>query len=141
MARLIVEELCRQGLTAFEGNIYDYGVSNDITLKSSGVYDGNLINVQNLSPYPQKIKLLVNCYNERGAVIGSNIINWTLPAYDVLDPLKRDTILLDEYCTNCKAYLIKDGLIQDWNGFSVQPDFSVPYDTAQRLFADSIVLE
>lgn len=141
MARLIVEELCRQGLTAFEGNIYDYGVSNDITLKSSGVYDGNLINVQNLSPYPQKIKLLVNCYNERGAVISSNIINWTLPAYDVLDPLKRDTILLDEYCTNCKAYLIKDGLIQDWNGFSVQPDFSVPYDTAQRLFADSIVLE
>lgn len=136
MARLICEELNRQGYTDFSGIIRDYGVSDSVTLKSTGVYDGKLMDIQNLAPYVQTVTLLVNSYDENGNLIGTKTLKKDLPAFDVLEADKCESLVLDEGAASCRAYLMRGGKLYDWSDAPTERNFAATYNKAQALFKD-----
>jgi lysophospholipase L1-like esterase len=138
IARLITEELIRQGMWRFDSVLSNYGVSKDVTLKCSGVYSGNKLTLQNLRPSEKNIKILVNTYNQYGVLTGTSIKNETLPPYDVLHQQETVTITLNENSLNCKAYLISGSNIISLNDTPQTRIFSTVYDKASELFDERI---
>ena len=136
LARLITEELVRQGIWRFDSKIANYGVSTDVTLKCSGVYSGNKLTLQNLKPSGQTINIIVNTYSSYGVLTGTHKESVFLPAYDVLSPHETVTLTLDDYSSNCKAYLI-NGIIS-LNNTPQERVFSTVYDKACKLFDERI---
>lgn len=132
IARLIAEELIRQGIWRFDGKIPDYGVSDDVLLKCSGVYSGNKLNLQNLAPYAREVQLLINTYNQYGAVTGNKMLTVRLMPYDVLQPDRITDITLDK-TNNCKAYIINNS-IKSINETPQTRNFGTVYNIARQLF-------
>lgn len=138
MARLVAEDLIRQEFAEFiSDKLYIYGASNDVTLKASGIYNINQLDLQNLKPSPQNIKLVINSYDESGALTGCRLEEAELPAFDVLNPSAKTELTLDGVDENSRVYIFKDNKFMSMNS-SVVYGYSVPYETAQELFTDYV---
>ena len=124
--------MIRQGIWRFDGKIPDYGVSDDVLLKCSGVYGGNKLILQNLAPYAREVQLLINTYNQYGAVTGNKMLTVRLMPYDVLQPDRITDITLDE-TNNCKAYIINNS-IKSINETPQTRNFGTVYNIARQLF-------
>lgn len=136
MARLVAEDLIRQEFSDFiSDKLYIYGASNDITLKASGIYDTNHLDLQNLKPSPQNVTFVINSYNENGALTGCRLEEHELPAFDVLNPTARTELILDNIDENSRVYIFKNNKFISMNSGSVY-GYSVPYEAAKELFTD-----
>ncbi|MCC8169473.1 MAG: GDSL-type esterase/lipase family protein, partial [Oscillospiraceae bacterium] len=139
MARLVAEDLIRQEFSEFiSDKLPIYGASDDITLKASGMYDVNRIDLQNLKPSVQTVSFVINSYDENGCLTGCRLDERELPAFDVLNPAAKTELVLDGVDENSRVYIFKDGEFMSMNATSFH-GYSVPFERAQELFTDYVV--
>jgi lysophospholipase L1-like esterase len=139
MARLVAEDLIRQEFAEFiSDKLYIYGASSDITLKASGIYDVNHLDLQNLKPSSQNISLVINSYDENGILTGCRLATYEIPPFDVLNPAVRTELTLDGVDENSRVYIFKNNEFTCMNSNQMY-GYSVPYETAKKLFTDYVV--
>lgn len=107
LARMVVEELIRQGYIDFAYYIDGYGVSNDPRLKCN-IDENNVLKLENTMPYNLTLNLIVNSYNEYGGLIGTTVTPVTVPHYDVLNPNTTTDIQLPS--SHVRAFLVGYGI-------------------------------
>ena len=130
IARLLTEELIRQGIWRFDSVLADYGVINhSATLKCSGIYDGNKLILQNLKPTQQDISVLVNGYNGDGVLTHTHMQTIRLKPYNVLAPSETETVLINNK-KNCTAFLIDSDKIESLNNTSSIRNFTSLHSVA-----------
>lgn len=135
MARLVAEDLLAMGLDEFKSDkLMGYGASEDITLKATA--DDGKVYLQNLKPSPQTVTLLVNSYDENGALTGCKAENIDLPAFDVLNPYEKTTYDLG---ANGRAYLFRNGKLTSISGKAVDNSYGLVHDTALKFYANYVV--
>lgn len=110
LARMLVEDLIRQGYKDFAYYLDGYGVSKDPRLKCN-IDENNLLKLENTMPYNLTLTLVINQYNQYGCLIGSTSTPVTIPHYDVLNP--NTTLDIQLPSSNVRAFLIGYGINQN----------------------------
>lgn len=110
LARMLVEDLIRQGYKDFAYYLDGYGVSKDLRLKCN-IDGNNLLKLENTMPYNLTLTLIVNQYNQNGGLVGTTSTPVTIPAYDVLNP--NTTVDIQLPVSNVRAFLVGYGINQN----------------------------
>lgn len=133
-ARLVAEDLIRQELSDFMSDkLPIYGASSDITIKASGMHDGDRLDLQNLMPSEQAVPIITASYSDSGALTGCRMETAYLPPFDVLAPNGKSEYKIENIDKNSRVYLMKNGKFESMTR-PVMNGYSVPFETSKRLF-------
>ena len=110
LARMLIEDLIRQGYKDFAYYLDGYGVSKDLRLKCN-IDSNNLMKLENTMPYNLTLTLITNYYNQNGAMVGTTAVPVTIPKYDVLNP--NTTVDIQLPASNVRAFLVGYGINQN----------------------------
>lgn len=134
IARLAAEDLIRQEFSDFMSDkLPIYGASGDITVKASGMHDGDRLDLQNLMPSEQAVPIVTASYDDSGNLTACRMETAYLPPFDVLNPHGKSEYKLENIDKNSRVYLMKNGKFESMTR-PVMNGYSVPFETSKRLF-------